>query len=58
MTDEDGMHIEISLHVVGGIVRELESYRVDGLPIQRKSLDGPLKLVNWKPAPSGDNPVD
>lgn len=50
MVDEDGVNIEILLHVVDGYARELEIYRVDGTPIQRTSLDAPLKLVNWRPA--------
>lgn len=56
MADEDGMHIEILLHVVDGVAQELESYRVDGKPIQRTLLDGPLKLVNWKPAAGTEEP--
>jgi hypothetical protein len=56
MIDEDGVNIEILLHVVDGYARELEIYRVDGTPIQRASLDGPLKLVNWRPAAGNDEP--
>lgn len=50
MSDDDGVNIEILLHVVDGYAKELEIYRVDGAPITRRALDGPLKLVNWKPA--------
>lgn len=49
MTDDDGTDIEILLHVVDGYARELEIYRVDGAPIKRTSLDGPLTRINWKP---------
>lgn len=49
MADEDGASIEILLHVVDGYARELEAYRPDGEPIRRRSLDGPLMMVNWRP---------
>lgn len=56
MVDEDGVNIEILLHVVDGYARELEIYRVDGTPIQRASLDGPLKRVNGRPVAGSDEP--
>jgi hypothetical protein len=48
MEDIDGVYIEILFHVVDGYARELEIYRVDGSPIKRQFMDGPL-MVNWKP---------
>lgn len=43
IADDDGTDIEVLLHVVDGYARELEIYRVDGSPIERAALDGPLK---------------
>jgi hypothetical protein len=49
MFDLDGGNIDLLLHVVDGYVRELEAYRVDGKPIEREELDGPVTLVNRHP---------
>ena len=37
-SDEDGTPIAVLLHVVDGLLDELEIYRVDGQPIQRDDL--------------------
>lgn len=43
--DDDGVPIAVLLHVVGGVVEELEIYRVDGQEIRREEL-GPLTTVS------------
>jgi hypothetical protein len=49
MPDIDGTNIDVSLHVIDGYAHELEAYRVDLKPIERKELDGPVTLVNRYP---------
>jgi hypothetical protein len=36
--DADGVPIDVLLHVVDGVIKELEIYRVDGCPIQAEEL--------------------
>jgi uncharacterized protein DUF6984 len=36
--DEDGLPIAVLLHVVDGLVQELEIYRVDGAPIRTNEI--------------------
>jgi hypothetical protein len=43
--DDDGVPIAVLLHVVDGLVAELEIYRVDGQPIRRSEL-GALQSVS------------
>jgi hypothetical protein len=43
-TDEDGVPIMVLVHVVDGLLDELEIYRVDGKPIRREDL-GVLQSV-------------
>jgi hypothetical protein len=52
MADLDGTDIEVLLHVVDGCAHELEAYRVDGDPIEREELDGPVGLVRRYPQSS------
>ena len=49
MSDIDGTAIDLLLHVIDGYAHELEAYRVDGAPIERIELDGPLNLLNRYP---------
>lgn len=45
--DDDGVPIAVLLHVVDGLIEELEIFRVDGRPIQRRELGVPeLVSVN------------
>ena len=43
--DEDGRSIHILLHVVDGVVDELEVYREDGSPVRRRPVPEDVSLV-------------
>ncbi len=43
--DQDGMTIHLLLHVVGGMLREIEIFREDSAPIRRFPSTGDLKLL-------------
>jgi hypothetical protein len=45
LEDEDGMTIHLLLHVVEGLLDELEIYRNDSQPVQSEILPGTLRLI-------------
>jgi hypothetical protein len=45
LDDSDGVTIHVLLHVVDGLVKELEVYRDDSGDVQRKLVPGDLRLV-------------
>ncbi len=47
--DEDGMQIHVLLHVVNGVVKELEIYKDDGSPLKRLPNSHDLKLLVLPP---------
>jgi Domain of unknown function (DUF6984) len=50
--DRDGVPIEFLLHVVDGVVRELEIYKADGSPIMKRPAASDLDvfIYPWKRA--------
>jgi hypothetical protein len=49
--DEDGVPISVLLHVVNGVVSELEIYKADGSPIRKMPHPQDLQLVVLPPPP-------
>jgi hypothetical protein len=47
--DEDGTHVHVLLHVVNGVVKELEIYKDDGSPIIQLPSSRDLKLLVLPP---------
>lgn len=45
LEDVDGMTIHILLHVIDGLLDELEIYRDDSRPVQGEILPGALRLI-------------
>jgi hypothetical protein len=45
--DSDGVPIEFLLHVVDGLVRELEIYKADGSPIMRHPVASDLQVFTY-----------
>lgn len=46
MKDEDGVPVRILLHIVGGILRELEVYKGDGSRLIKRLTPSGMRLVN------------
>lgn len=56
--DSDRVPIEFLLHVVDGIVTELEIVKMDGGPIIRRPLATDLRILRWPHLSYGPNTKD